>query len=82
MVGAPILVSRSPALPCGSYESETGVIQACCQFLSNPCCFNLLNRFFVTRTQVLFQISPAPAPTTVRITQRENSRSSMKTNQQ
>ena len=32
--------------------------------------------------QVLFQISPAPATTTVRITQRENSRSSMKTNHQ
>ena len=32
--------------------------------------------------QVLFQESPAPAPTTVRITQRENSRSSMKTNHQ
>ena len=32
--------------------------------------------------QVLFQISPPPPPTTVRITQRENSRSSMKTNQQ
>ena len=53
--------SRAPALPCGSYESETGVIQARCQFLSNPCCFNLLNRFCVTRTQVLFQISRAPA---------------------
>ena len=75
-------VSSTPALPCGSYESETGVIQARCQFLSNPCCFNLLNRFCVTRTQVLFQISPAPATTTVRITQRKNSRSSMKTNHQ
>ena len=32
--------------------------------------------------QVLFQVSRAPAPTTVRITQRENSRSSMKTNHQ
>ena len=32
--------------------------------------------------QVLFQTSVAPAPTTVRITQRENSRSSMKTNHQ
>ena len=30
----------------------------------------------------LFQASPAPATTTVRITQRENSRSSMKTNHQ
>ena len=32
--------------------------------------------------QVLFQVSPAPATTTVRITQRKNSRSSMKTNHQ
>ena len=32
--------------------------------------------------QVLFQASRAPAPTTVRITQRKNSRSSMKTNHQ
>ena len=32
--------------------------------------------------QVLFQTSPAPAPMTVRITQRKNSRSSMKTNHQ
>ena len=32
--------------------------------------------------QVLFQASPAPATTTVRITQRKNSRSSMKTNHQ
>ena len=32
--------------------------------------------------QVLFQTSPAPATTTVRITQRKNSRSSMKTNHQ
>ena len=44
-------VSPAPALPGGSYESETGVIQARCQFLSNPCCFNLLNRFCVTRTR-------------------------------
>ena len=32
--------------------------------------------------QVLFQVSVAPATTTVRITQKENSRSSMKTNHQ
>ena len=47
--------SRAPVLPGGSYESETGVIQARCQFLSNPCCFHLLNRFCVTRTQGCFR---------------------------
>ena len=41
-----------------------------------------LNRFPVTRRRGLFQESPAAATTTVRITQRENSRSSMKTNHQ
>ena len=51
----------------GSYEGETGVFQARCQFLSNPCFVNLLNWFCVTRTQVLFQTSRAPAPPTGRI---------------
>ena len=54
--------SPAPGLPCGSFEGETGVFQARCQFLYNPCVFNLLNRFCVTRTQVLFQVSRAPAP--------------------
>ena len=54
-------VSSAPALPCGSFESETGVIQARCQFLSNPCGFNLLNRFCVTRTQVCFRQAGALA---------------------
>ena len=62
MVGAPILVSPAPALPGGSFEGETGVIQARCQFLSNPCCFNLLNRFCVTRTQVCFRQVQPPLP--------------------
>ena len=53
--------SRAPALQGGSYESETGVFQARCQFLSNPCCSNLVNRFCVTRTQVCFrQVGPPP----------------------
>ena len=41
-----------------------------------------MNRFPATRRRRLFQVSSAPAPTTVRITQRKNSRSSMKTNHQ
>ena len=36
-----------------------------------------MNRFPATRRKRLFQVSQAPATTTVRITQRENSRSSM-----
>ena len=41
-----------------------------------------MNRFPATRRKRLFQVSQAPATTTVRITQRENSRSSMETNHQ
>ena len=61
--------SRGPRPPRrgGSFESETGMIQACCQFLSNPCFFNLLNRFCVRRTQGCFrQVGPLP-PTTGQI---------------
>ena len=50
--------SGAPALPGRSSESETGVFQARCQFLSNPCCFNLLNWFCVTRTQICFKKGP------------------------
>ena len=53
--------SPRPPRRGGSSEGETGVFQARCQFLSNPCFFNLLNWFCVTRTQVLFQVSVAPA---------------------
>ena len=51
-----------------------------CESKIYPCL--TMNRFPATRRRRLFQVSPAPAPTTVRITQRKNSRSSMKTNPQ
>ena len=51
-----------------------------CESKIYPCL--TMNRFPATRRRHLFQVSTAPAPTTVRITQRENSRSSMKTNHQ
>ena len=49
-----------------------------CESKIYPCL--TMNRFPATRRRGLFQVSPAPATTTVRITQRENSRSSMETN--
>ena len=51
--------SRAPAPPRrgGSSESETGLFQISCQFLSNPFSFNLLNRICVIRTRGLFQTS-------------------------
>ena len=51
-----------------------------CESKIYPCL--TMNRFPATRRRGLFQVSRAPATTTVRITQRENSRSSMKTNHQ
>ena len=51
-----------------------------CESKIYPCL--TMNRFPATRRRRLFQVSRAPPPTTVRITQRKNSRSSMKTNHQ
>ena len=54
--------AEAPALPGGSYESETGVIQARCQFLSNPLLFQSLEPVLRHANPDLFQASPAPAP--------------------
>ena len=69
-----------------SFPTFGGSLLSLLQPLSGPSPFFVALRgylflAFVDNPQ-LFQASPAPAPTTVRITQRKNSRSSMKTNHQ